>query len=439
MPATRSRVKWLVRHGIIRGVLHYAAWRGEVIARLSADERARKNPYRIYAWCREQGPVWQGRLAKVAPHHASVSAILRSDAFKVGLDVEAVPRLMRGALMRSDGRIIGPIDPPSLLALNPPDHTRYRKLVAKVFTPRAIAALEPRVQAVADELLDDLETRAAAGETVDIAVEYAGLLPVTVIAEILGVPASARDDFLRWGHAAAPSLDIGLSYRDWVACEQGIYDFNEWMYAHIERLRRDPGEDLLSQLIAVEDDQGRLTDLELVATAGLLMAAGFETTVNLLGSGTKVLLENPDQLAVLREDPTLWANAVDELLRYESPVQQTARLAAVDTEIAGVKIAKGTFVNVMIAAANRDGGVFEDPERFDVARPNARDHLAFSAGVHYCIGASLARTEGRIGLQTLFDRFPDLELAGEPVLRPTRTLRGYDHLPVVLTPRKLAA
>ena len=437
--ATRSPLTWLVRHGAVRGVLWYAARRGEVIARLSTDRRAREDPYRIYDWCLRQGPIWKGRLTIVAPSHEAVSAVLRGDVFRVGLDIETLPWPLRRSLVRKNPRIIGPIDPPSLLAVNAPDHTRYRRLVSRVFSPRAIAALQPRVQEIADGLLDEMSCKAVHGGTVDLVADYAALLPVTVIAGILGVPTSSRNDFLRWGDAGAPSLDLGLGYREWVACERGIEDFNIWMYDHIARLRRDPGDDLLSRLIAVEDEQGRLSDVELLATAGLLLAAGFETTVNLLGSGARALMDHPDQLGLLREDPSLWANAVDELLRYESPVQNTARWAAEDTEICGFPIRKGSFVQLMIGAANRDPAVFTDPARFDVTRPNARDHLAFSAGVHYCIGASLARTEGRIGLQTLFHRFPDLALAGTPVLRPTRTLRGYDRMPVSLGARRVAA
>lgn len=437
--ANRSPVTWLVRHGAVRGLLRYAAFRGEPVARLSMDPRARQDPYRVYDWCRRQGPIWQGHLTMVAAAHEAASAVLRSDGFRVGLDIESLPWPLRRSLVRKDPRIIGPIDPPSLLAVNPPDHTRYRRLVSTVFTPRAIAALEPRVQEIADGLLDEMTRKSVYGDTSDLVADYAALLPVTVIAEILGVPASSRDDFLRWGDAGAPSLDIGIRYREWVACERGIEDFNDWMYNHISGLRRNPGEDLLSRLIAVEDESGPLSDVELLATAGLLLAAGFETTVNLLGSGARALMDHPDQLGRLQSDPSLWANAVDELLRYESPVQNTARWAAEDTEICGVPVRKGGFVNVMIGAANRDPAVFEHPEQLDVGRPNARQHLALSAGVHYCIGASLARSEGRIGLQSLFSRFPGMASAGPPVMRPTRTLRGYEHLPVTLGARRKAA
>jgi cytochrome P450 len=253
---------------------------------------------------------------------------------------------------------------------------------------------------------------------------------VTVISEILGVPLSMRERFLAWGGAAAPSLDIGLTYREYRECEHGIHALNEWMYAHIDNLRADPGDDMLSRLIAVDDAGVRMNDQELMATAGLLLAAGFETTVNLLGSGTDILLRNPGQLALLREDPSLWGNAVDEILRYESPVQNTARYAGEATEVCGLRVPESAFVAVLIGSANRDPQVFSDPDRFDVRRANAREHLAFSAGVHYCIGAALARAEGRIGLQALFERYPDLALAGPGTRRSTRTLRGFAALPV---------
>jgi hypothetical protein len=282
------------------------------------------------------------------------------------------------------------------------------------------------VRKIAEELLDDLENH----EVVDLVEAYAALLPVTVISEILGVPMDMRTQFLEWGNQAASDLDIGLSYREYVASERAIRSLNEWMRIHIERLRRNPGDDLLSQLITVEDDGVRMSDIELRAIADLLLAAGFETTVNLISSGVYLLLTHPDQLQVLRDDPSVWANAVDEILRFESPVQNTARYAAMDTEVCGLPIPKSGFVAVMIGGANRDPKVFTDPNRFDVRRANAREHLAFSAGVHFCIGAALARSEGRIGLQVLLERYPGLELAGTPVRRRTRTLRGFETLPV---------
>ncbi len=420
-------LQWAARHGLIKVALRRAARRGELQAKLMVDRSARANPFPIYDQMRSRGPISRGGLTYVAPSHEAASAVLRSDVFRVGLDMAAVPWVLRRVLTRrGDNRVIGPIEPPSLLAVNPPQHTRYRRQVSKVFTPRAISALEPRVRQIAEELLDDLGNR----DVVDLVANYAALLPVTVISEILGVPLAMRTQFLDWGNQAASSLDVGLGYREYAASERGIRSLNEWMYAHIERLRRNPGDDLLSQLITVEDDGIRMSDIELMSTAGLLLAAGFETTVNLIGTGAYLLLTHPDQLQVLGDDPGLWANAVDEILRFDSPVQNTARYAGVETEVCGVPIPKHGFVSVLIGGANRDPQVFPDPNRFDVRRHNARDHLAFSAGVHYCIGAALARAEGRIGLQALFERYPELALAGTPTRRRTRTLRGYQSLPI---------
>jgi cytochrome P450 len=432
-----STFSWLVRHRLVGFALGAAARRGETQARLAVDREARVDPYPLYDRIRGRAPLVRGRLTLATARHDAVSAVLRHEHMMVGIDREGLPWLIRKALVRpDDGRIVGPVDPPSLLAVNPPDHTRYRRLVSKVFTPRAIAALEPMVEETADALLDELEGR----DVVDLVDSYAGLLPVTVISKILGVPAEMRERVLYWGNAAAPSLDVALTYREYRRVEGGIHAFNEWMYGHIDRLRADPGDDLLSRLVHLDADGDRLTDKELMATAGLLLAAGFETTVNLLGTGTHLLVRHPEQLEVLRDDPSVWPNAVDEILRIESPVQNTARWAARDVEIAGVPVAKGSLVLALIGGANRDPEVFEDPATFDVRRHNARDHLAFSAGIHYCIGAALARAEGRIGLQRLFERYPDLALAGTPTLRPTRTLRGFETLPVAPgRPRRVAA
>jgi len=317
-----------------------------------------------------------------------------------------------------------------MLVVDPPEHTRYRKLVSKVFTPRAIEALRPRIAEVCDDLLDEVASRP--GGRADLVAEYASLVPVTVIAEILGVPVAMRQQFLRWGAAAAPTLDIGLTLRKYAATEVAIRRSNDWMRGHLRRLRAEPGDDLLSRLVQVEDDRARLTEDELIATAGLLLAAGFETTVNLIGTGAALLIAHPDQRESLGDDPGRWRNAVEEILRYDPPVQNTGRICRTETEIGGRRVRPNSVVSVMIGGANRDPAVFADPDRFDVTRANAREHLAFSGGVHYCLGAALARLEGEIALRSLFARYPGLALAGEPHRRPTRILRGYDALPVRL-------
>jgi cytochrome P450 len=283
-------------------------------------------------------------------------------------------------------------------------------------------------------LLDALATVAAADQApVDLVEQYCALLPVTVIAEILGVPLEERARVLAFGAAAAPSLDLGLSLAKFRQVESALRDFERWLTAHIEQLRRAPGDDLLSQLVTAREDGVGLDDRELKSVAGLVLAAGFETTVNLLGNGIALLNDNRDQLAVLREDPDLWPNAVDEVLRVDPPVLLTGRVAERDTTLAGTHVPNGALVTTVLAAANRDPEVFDRPDVFDVRRENAKDHVSFSAGRHYCLGAALARMEGEVGLRMLFERYPDLMVLPGRHRRSTRILRGYDRLPARLT------
>ena len=222
---------------------------------------------------------------------------------------------------------------------------------------------------------------------------------MAVISDLLGVRPADRRLVLELGELAAPSLDVGLPYRRFRDTEMGLRRFHVWLGGHLAELRRNPGDDLISQLIQASLDGRPLTDRELRATAGLVLVAGFETTVNLLGNGVRLLLDHPEQLDVLEANPLQWPNAVDEILRLESPVQLTARVCRRDTELAGQPIRAGQPVTTILAAANRDPAVFADPHTFDVTRSNAGRHLAFSSGRHYCVGAALARAEGEIGLQ----------------------------------------
>jgi cytochrome P450 len=316
--------------------------------------------------------------------------------------------------------------------VDPPDHTRYRRLVSRSFTPRATADAEPLVRRIADDLLDRMEGPAARGETVDLVAAYAAPLPVLVIADLLGVPTDRQQDFLRWGAAAAATLDPGLPFRRFVSADRALRELHAFLAGHFAQLRREPGDDLVSRLVAVADD-GALTDRELHATVMLLLGAGFETTVNLLGNAVVLLDAHRDQWDALRADPSGWPDAVEEVLRHDSPVQITGRMVREDTTVAGTDLRAGTRVVVLLGAANRDPEVFADPGRFDVTRPDAREHLAFSAGIHYCVGAGLARLEGAVALQALTERFPRLRVAGRPVRRDLQTLRGFEDLPVTLS------
>lgn len=298
-----------------------------------------------------------------------------------------------------------------------------------MFTTRRVAALRDGVEQTAVGLLESMD-----GETgvVDIVDRYCSRLPVTIISEMLGVPRDDRSRILEFGELASPSLDFGLDWRQYRTVQRGLAGFNTWLGRHLELLRKNRGDDLMSQLIEASEDGVRLNETELRAIAGLVLAAGFETTVNLLGNGIRLLLDHPDQLELLKGDPSLWPGAVEEILRYDPPVQVTARVASDDTTIANTRIKRGELVVIYLAAANRDPSVFPEPHRFDILRTNSGRHLAFSGGRHFCLGAALARTEGEVGLRSFFTRFPDAQLAGPGTRRDTRVLRGWARLPLRL-------
>jgi hypothetical protein len=437
--AARSAVRWAATHGVMRLAIRARARAGNPDAEVLRDPAVREDPFAHYERLRSSRPLVGGAFSKISVHHAVCTEVLRSPDFGQigGARAEGLPPVLRTALRLAGPRpSVGPIDPPSMLAVDPPEHARYRRLVSRAFSARAVARLRERTRAIADELLDDLEREAAAsGGRVDLVARYASLLPVTVISEVLGVPVSMREQFLAWGDAATPSLDMGLDWRTHRSVERSLGELDAWFRGHLRRLRREPGDDLLSALVtaAAEDEDG-LTEQELLSTALLVFGAGFETTVNLIGNGAERLFASPDQRRLLAGDPSLWPNAVDEVLRVESPVQRTGRRALRDTTVAGVPVRRGDMVILVLAAANRDPLVFPDPSVFDVTRANARDHVAFSSGIHFCLGAALARMEGEVALQALFERFPHLAPAGPARRRGTIILRGHATLPVTLGP-----
>lgn len=422
-------VRWALGHGVPRTALRVAARRGDLQSRLFAE--AGVSPTvgltGLFDEIRGRGRLVRGAFSYVTASHAVVREVLTGNDFRSGIVPDATGwwgRLSEWSSVEG----LHPMAPPSLLVTEPPDHTRYRKLVTRVFTVRAVENLRARTEEVAHELLDGLDP----AEPVDLARTYCSLLPVTVIAEILGVPPQERRRVLTLGTAAAPSLDMGLTWRQFRAVERALVAFDAWLTAHLERLRSNPGDNLLSRLVAAREDGVGLTDLELRATAGLVLAAGFETTVNLLGNGIALLHDNPDELRAVADEPSLWPNAVDEILRADPPVLLTGRTCLRDTEVAGVPVPKAALVTTILAGANRDPEVFADPGRFDVHRENAREHISFSAGRHYCLGAALARMEGEVGLRVLFDRYPKLRLTPGATHRQTRILRGYESLPARL-------
>ena len=314
-----------------------------------------------------------------------------------------------------------------MLYRDPPDHTRLRRLVSKAFTPRMVEQLRPRVQAIAEALLDAVAGR---GE-MDLIEDYAFPLPITVIAEMLGIPAADREQFRDWSDALLAAIPPQRAGPAAVAAAEGL---RRYLEARFEERRRAPTEDLITGLLQAEEAGDKLGKEELLGMVYLLLVAGYETTANLIGSGVLALLEHPDQLARLRSDPALLPSAVEELLRFCAPVaMSTLRYAASDVTLGGVVIPKGDMMFLVITAANRDPARFPSPDALDLTRADNK-HLAFGHGIHYCLGAPLARLEGEIALGTLWRRMPDLRLGVAPealTWRPNYALRGLVKLPVV--------
>jgi hypothetical protein len=423
----RSAVYWGATHGLPRLAVRVAARRGDLQGRLTTTGERGGDVFAVIEEIRAASPLVLGSLGYATADHAVIREALSGSDFQSSTPIGAT--FLGRVADATATHLPSPLEPPSLLVTDPPEHTRYRKLVTRVFTSRAVDRLRERTRKIADDLLCALDPSRPA----DLIAEYCGLLPVTVISEILGVPERDRRRVLEIGENGAAVLDFGLDWRTYRTVDRSIRGFDAWLTGHLGYLRRHPGDDLLSQLIEARDEEGRLTELELKATAGLVLVAGFETTVNLLGNGIKLLHDHPEQLDRLRADPELWPNAVDEVLRVDSPVLLTGRVAEHGAELAGRALPPGSFVTTILAGANRDPKVFEDPARFDVTRPNARDHLSFSYGRHHCLGASLARMEGEVGLRAIFDRYPDLTLLPGARRRGTRILRGWETLPARLS------
>ena len=387
------------------------------------DPDHRADPFPAYRELLERAPVWwNDKFGEwVLSRYADCEAVLRDPRWSSNPE-HLTSRVELGAMdLRSTMR---DLDTGILLFLDPPDHTRLRRLVSQAFTPRSIERLRPRIQELVDGILDEL-----AGEReVDLMPTLAYPLPVIVICQLLGVPAEDRALFGPWSSDASRLLDgevdLETANRGVVAVMQLI----NYLNGLIEERRRRPRDDLLSALITAEEEGDKLTESDLRAVVVLLFIAGHETTMNLIGNGILALLRHPDQLARLRDDPGLDASAVEELLRYDGPVHFTARIATEDLEVGGHHVPKGQQVVTLLAAANRDPARFEDPDRLDLARPDNR-HLTFSGGMHYCLGAALARVEAQVAIGSLVRRFPGLALADpHPPYRDHVVLRGLQEL-----------
>jgi cytochrome P450 len=421
--------RWMVRYGAPRAFLAVQARRGQPLARFLLGRARGDEMYRLVEEIREQGRLVRRPFVWVSADHQICRMVLRDGGFGVTNIANAPLSQPFPALMdRTDPGLPNPVERPAMVMSDPPDHTRYRRLFAQSFTPRAIDRLSTRVAEITGKLLDDLEHNPRP----DLVADFATELPVAVIAELLGLPNDAHSQVRDWGYSLAPLLDFGTSWKTFRHAVERLREVDRYAAQFIERARDgDSGDDPFGRVAA----GGELTRREFAANAALLVGAGFETTVNLIGNGIVLLLEHPQQLALLHDDPGLWPAAVEEILRFESPVQMLVRTARRDVEIAGERIAAGAMFVLLMGGANRDPAVFADPGRFDITRPNARDHLAFGSGIHGCLGAALARIEGVIALRTLFERFPSLSLRERPEPLELVTLHGFKRLPAELGTR----
>ena len=391
------------------------------------DPSFAEDPYPHWQLLREQAPVHRTAIGFwVLTRYDDVLRFVRDPALSVE-DRNARP----GPLEEISRQVLGDDyterGQRAMLNLDAPDHTRLRKLVSKAFTPRVIERLRPRIQQLVDEALDRVEPH---GE-MELIGDLAFPLPFAVISEMLGMPEADSAQLREWSGTLVRSLEPLVDPDLIRAIAEAGEKMRDFTAEAITWKRGHPGDDLLSALIAAEEGGHVLSDEELVDQVMLLYIAGHETTVNLIGNGTLALLRRRTELDRLRADPSLDANAVEELLRYDPPVQMTRRITLEDVEVGGQVIEGGTFVVCVIASANRDRAKWgDDAEALDITREDAHNHLAFGGGSHYCLGAALARLEGQVAIGTLVRRFPRLELAGDPEWNGRINLRGVERLPL---------
>jgi cytochrome P450 len=393
----------------------------------------RVDPYRYYRRLRQEDPIHWGTSYEPfisgmwhIARYADITRILKDPRF-----VHQLPSEERAAMVAklpAEMQLYLTLSGQSLLFADPPAHTRLRGMVSKAFSLRMVEGLRPRVQTVADMLLDEAEAR----DEMDVINEYAIPLTTTIISEMLGVSGESCPQLVRWAGVLVRALDCKQSPEIYLPASQvaiEIYTF--FQQVALER-NREPGEDILSQLIWAKDAQEQLTEPELIVTATTLFIAGFETTVNLIGNGMLALMTTPGQLDLLRRQPELITSAIEEFLRYDASSQMTSRVASEDTMVGDKTISKGQTVNLLLGSGNHDSEVFTDPDRLDIAR-SEKPHLSFGMGMHYCLGAPLARLEGRVAVDRLLHRYPHLRLLEDhPLWRDTISFRGLQGLRLAL-------
>ncbi|MEI4272965.1 cytochrome P450 [Klenkia sp. LSe6-5] len=389
------------------------------------DPAVVENPYPAFAAARAQAPVqWDEGLGMwLAYGHAEANAVLRTRALgRIWTDRAPAERFGQFNLIHRN----------AILEMEPPDHTRLRRLISAAFARGHVERLRPWVEQLAGELVDGMVERSTAGQPVDLFTGMAEQLPVEVIAELLGVPQADRPLLRPWSNAIVKMYEYGRTTETEDAAETAAAEFVGYLRDLAAQRRQAPGEDLLTHLVTARDADGdRLTEDELVTTCILLLNAGHEATVNVTGNGLLALLQRPDQLARLRADPSLLPTAIEELMRFDSPLQLFERTATADVELGGVTVEQGQKVAALLGAGNHDPAVFEAPDTLDVGRTD-NPHISFGAGVHFCIGAPLARVELQASFGALLARTSVLELAGEARRRPEFVIRGLAELPLTL-------
>ena len=391
------------------------------------------NPYAIYDRLRSENPIYKSSLGGVwvLTRYEDVKTILRER--HVYSDDQ--PKLIqeKNKYLQNRGKSLQALAGASnkfLFYMNPPDHTRLRRLVSKAFSPVVIEGMRPQIQTIVDEYLDVLRSRG----NMDIITDLAELLPVKIIASMLGVPASdAQEKLHQWSHVLSRILDTLISLKEYEAMNQAVLDFQEYFRDLISKRETNPQNDLISYLIAARDESDKLSEEEVLSICIQLFLGGEETTVNLIGNGMLALLHHPEQMEKLKQEPEIIQTAVGEMLRYDSPIQILCRIASDKLEIRGQTIQKGEKIHLCLGAANRDPAQFPNPDRFDILRQD-NHHLAFSDGIHRCLGATLAHIEAEIAINSLLQKLPNLKLVSDKLeWRKNIALRGLKALPVTFS------
>ena len=381
------------------------------------------DPYEQLKALREfSKPIWhEGMQIFLAARHSDANDVFRN---------KSLGRIFTDKKPDFEWETFNWLHSDSILDSEPPKHTRLRSLVAKAFNRNKIEGMRPAVERITQQLLDVIEEKVKSGETFDLIADYAEPLPVKIIADLLGFPESEEHLLRPWSQSIVKMYEVNPSEQYQMEAKKAAAEFAEYVRSLAEHRKKNPGQDLITDLAMVEENGEKLNSHELVATCVLLLNAGHEASVNAFGNGMVAALERPDQAELLRKNSrAITDTALEEFMRFDAPLHLFERTATVDTELGGVKIGKGQKIAALIGSANRDSAVFERADEMDLTRdPNP--HIGFGAGIHFCLGAPLARLEMSVSLPALWEKYPNMQLAGNPVRRPTFVLRGYESVSI---------